>query len=156
MHSSKTKQRGSRSFVASETWVFPGLDPSLEAELAMAGAVVGAAFGSASVPRQEPALPFRLPIPGPWGASGLVPEQSRTSGPDGAKRTGEEARETGGGGDRASNEVVWGAGGEAGAVWTEQGVFQPRGGFGRGKELTDSGWLWARDLCALSASQLCE
>lgn len=59
-------------------------------------------------------------------------------------------------GDRASNEVVWGAGGEAGAVRTEQGVFQPRGGFGRGKELTDSGWLWARDLCALSASQLCE
>lgn len=52
VHSSKTKQRGSRSFVASETWVFPGLDLSLEAELAMAGAVVGAAFGSASVPRQ--------------------------------------------------------------------------------------------------------
>lgn len=105
MHSSKTKQRGSRSFVASETWVFPGLDPSLEAELAMAGAVVGAAFGSASVPRQEPALPFRLPIPGPWGASGLVPEQSRTSEPDGAKRTGEEARETGGGG--TGNQTRW-------------------------------------------------
>lgn len=45
VHSSKTKQRDSRSFVSSETWAFPGHDRSLEAEPAMAGAVVGVAFG---------------------------------------------------------------------------------------------------------------
>lgn len=78
------------------------------------------------------------------------PEQSRTSGLDGAKRTGEEAKETQR--DRASNEAV--RRGEAGlaragrvsATWRLLG----------GKELKDSGWLWARDLYALSVSQLCE